>query len=314
MSLKSLSYKERERTRVVSLYSDAYMCLRFLSPPSLPIMFSITFLFHSYSHWPCVVSSGTGQLKLNLYTSCSRHLFSSLSFLPSLSLICPLHGQWQEFSVRSSGSKQFSSIRSWITVMALRPHCRFNLLYSESSVDIFSSCFFFYSVNNQSFTLCLTAMVRPASVLRLLEVWQVIHQGFLERAFPLSGRGMACGGFGKAPQTGEAEGLLTSSGNVTHFSRGAEPWAGGADVAQMSLRTLTHEHACAPTLCAHFLLCLHVPLKHPQKKNQRNLRRVSFGFVVVLRREPLWACSKEVQRDKREGVSGSFRSYQVGFL
>lgn len=30
---------------------------------------------------------------------------------------------------------------------------------------------------------------------------------------------MGCGGFGNAPQTGEAEGLLTSPGNVTHFSK-----------------------------------------------------------------------------------------------
>lgn len=58
---------------------------------------------------------------------------------------------------------------------------------------------------------------------------------------------MACGGFGKAPQTGEAEGLLTSSGNVTHFSRGEEPWAGGADVAQMSLHARTHTQRHAHT-------------------------------------------------------------------
>lgn len=32
--------------------------------------------------------------------------------------------------------------------------------------------------------------------------------------------------FGRAPQTEEAEGLLTSSGNVTHFSGGEKPWAG----------------------------------------------------------------------------------------
>lgn len=54
---------------------------------------------------------------------------------------------------------------------------------------------------------------------------------------------MGCGGFGKPPQTGEAEGLLTSSGNVTHFSKGEQPWAGGADVAQMSL----YAHAPAHT-------------------------------------------------------------------
>lgn len=60
---------------------------------------------------------------------------------------------------------------------------------------------------------------------------------------------MGCGGFGKDPQTGEAEGLLTSSGNVTHFSKGEQPWAGRADVAQMSLyaHAPAHTyHVCTP--------------------------------------------------------------------
>lgn len=66
---------------------------------------------------------------------------------------------------------------------------------------------------------------------------------------------MACGGFGKAPQTGEAEGLLTSSGNVTHFSRGEEPWAGWADVAQMSL----HQHTHTLAVCALIYFSIKMP-------------------------------------------------------
>lgn len=131
---------------------------------------------------------------------------------------------------------------------------------------------------------------------------------------------MACGGFGKAPQTGEAEGLLTSSGNVTHFSRGEEPWAGWADVAQMSLHSPTHTHrhtrARAPTPHAHFLLCLYFPLKYPQKENQwlRNFSRVSFGFVGVHRRELMWPSERGCSMTKGAvlvGHSGHICSYSI---
>lgn len=132
-----------------------------------------------------------------------------------------------------------------------------------------------------------------------------------------------------APQTGEAEGPLTSSGNVTHFSRGEEPWAGRADVAQMSLHTHTHPHPpthrtththTQPNPFAHFLFCLYFLLKYPQKKNQRHsdFGQVSFRFVVPHRRELMWssACAyaDEVEHDKKEGVSGSFRLDLVGFF
>lgn len=83
-------------------------------------------------------------------------------------------------------------------------------------------------------------------------------------------------------------------------------------------RTHTHRdtHTCAPTLYAHFLLCLYFPLKYPQKKSQRprNFSQVSFGFVVVHRRELMWSSEKEVWHDKTEAVSVSFRSYLLGFL
>lgn len=143
---------------------------------------------------------------------------------------------------------------------------------------------FFFIVTNRAFTLCLAVTIRPTSVLRCRNCerfgrWFIKA---LEKTFPLLGQGMACGGFGKAPQTGEAEGLLTSSGNATHFSRGEEPWVGWADVAQMSLHTRTLTHT--PTVYAHSLPAFIFHLNTKRK-------RTNGTGTLVGSRLGLWVCT-----------------------
>lgn len=64
--------------------------------------------------------------------------------------------------------------------------------------------------------------------------------------------------FGRAPPTGEAEGLLTSLGNVTHFS-------GGEEALGWLSRCYTDEPTCAHTrshlLCMHAQFCFLFSIK-----------------------------------------------------
>lgn len=79
----------------------------------------------------------------------------------------------------------------------------------------------------------------------------MIHHGFSEKTFPLLVQQKARSGFGNTPQTGEAEGLLTSLGNVTHFSsrRGALGWLSRCCTDEPHAHTHAHAHLSCCTLC-----------------------------------------------------------------
>lgn len=61
-------------------------------------------------------------------------------------------------------------------------------------------------------------------------------------------------------------------------------------------RAYTHTHTLTPSFYAHILLCLYFPLKCPQKANKwhKTFRWVSFAFMAVRRREPMWSSACEI--------------------